>query len=199
MAARYVLAVTLGVAVTSGLLFLMHLLIDTGHGALTASRTMPDVAFVRVNRTPPPVVDERRPEKPREPPPKPDSSNPEFDDDFGEGIPVSLGEPTMGRGIQLGGPVFGASDGDYLPVFMVEPVYPSRARARDLEGYVLLSFTVTQAGTTRDVAVVESSSVLFERAAIESARKYKYRPRVVDGRPVEVPGVQALIRFELED
>jgi protein TonB len=28
--------------------------------------------------------------------------------------------------------------------------------------------------------------------------KYKYKPRVIDGEPVEVPGVRTIIRFELE-
>jgi protein TonB len=46
--------------------------------------------------------------------------------------------------------------------------------------------------------VIESTSSLFDRAALESALKYKYKPRVIDGEPVEVPGVRTIIRFELE-
>ena len=37
------------------------------------------------------------------------------------------------------------------------------------------------------------------RAAIESAEKYKYRPRIIDGEPVEVSGVTTLIYFNLVD
>ena len=38
--------------------------------------------------------------------------------------------------------------------------------------------------------VVASSSSIFDRAALEAAYKFKYKPRVVDGQPVESPGVQ---------
>ena len=37
------------------------------------------------------------------------------------------------------------------------------------------------AGTVKDVTVVESTSSLFDRAAVNAALKFKYKPRVVDG------------------
>ena len=40
---------------------------------------------------------------------------------------------------------------------------------------------------------------LFERAATTAALKFKYKPRVVDGVPVAVPGVKTRITFRLED
>ncbi|MGD8340524.1 MAG: TonB family protein [Gammaproteobacteria bacterium] len=90
------------------------------------------------------------------------------------------------------------SDDEYLPIVNIAPVYPPRAAARGLEGYVIVSFTVSTTGSTEDVVVVESSSTLFERAAIEAASKWKYKPRIVDGQPVAVPGVVNRINFELE-
>jgi len=50
----------------------------------------------------------------------------------------------------------------------------------------------------RDVLVVESTSSRFERAAVEAAMKFKYKLRVIDGVPVEVPGVRNKIAFEIE-
>jgi protein TonB len=88
-----------------------------------------------------------------------------------------------------------ASDGEYLPIVKVAPVYPTRALQRRLEGYVIVEFVVTANGSVRDVAVVESSDAVFERAAIEAALKFKYKPRVVDGSPIEVAGVQNRITF----
>ena len=58
---------------------------------------------------------------------------------------------------------------------------------------------MTRTGSTRDIRIVESSHSVFERAAVDSAAKYRYRPRVINGEPVEVPGVQTLIRFVLEN
>jgi len=92
------------------------------------------------------------------------------------------------------------SDGDYLPIVKVAPVYPKRALARKLEGYVVVEFTVSKRGTTRDIKVVEAQPLgIFNQSAIQAAEKFKYKPRVVDGEPVEVHGVRNLIKFALND
>ena len=91
------------------------------------------------------------------------------------------------------------AEGDYLPIVRVAPVYPARALSRGLEGFVDLQFTVTTTGTVKDPIVLQSTSSLFERAAIRAVLKFKYKPRVVDGVPVEVPGVKTRISFQLED
>jgi len=80
-------------------------------------------------------------------------------------------------------------DGDYLPVVKVEPVYPTRALARRLEGWVIVRFTVTETGSVTDIEVIESSDPLFEGSAVEAAQRFKYRPRIIDGQPIEVRGV----------
>jgi TonB family protein len=79
------------------------------------------------------------------------------------------------------------------------PYYPNSQVPRELEGHVVVQFTVTRTGATRDIRVLESSSSLFEPAAVTSAAKYRYKPRVINGEPVEVPGVQTLVRFVLQD
>ena len=81
----------------------------------------------------------------------------------------------------------------------VAPVYPARALSRGLEGYVDMQFTVTTTGTVKDPVVVFSTSSLFERAATRAVLKFKYKPRVVDGVPVEVPGVKTRITFQIEE
>jgi len=40
---------------------------------------------------------------------------------------------------------------------------------------------------------------VFERAALAAVLKFKYKPRVVDGEPIEVAGVRNKITFVLED
>ena len=62
-----------------------------------------------------------------------------------------------------------------------------------------MSFTVTTTGTVKDPVVMFSTSSLFERAAIRAVLKFKYKPRVVDGVPVEVPNVKTRITFKIED
>jgi protein TonB len=62
-----------------------------------------------------------------------------------------------------------------------------------------MAFTVTTTGTVKDPAVIFSTSSLFERAATRAVLKFKYKPRVVDGVPVEVPNVKTRITFKIED
>lgn len=198
MIARYGTAIAIGAGVTFGLLFLMQLMIATGRGALTDSNQFRIVDFVRVERQEIIETKKDKPEKPPEPEMQPDMPNPDNMDNFDSSLAVSMSTPSLNNGINLGGLGFGVSDGEYLPIVKVAPVYPARAASRGLEGYVIVEFVVTRTGTTRDVTVVESTSSLFERAAVDAAFKFKYKPRVIDGEPVEVPGVRNKITFVLE-
>ncbi len=93
-----------------------------------------------------------------------------------------------------------SGDSDYMPVLKVVPIYPQRATKRNQEGYVIVEFTVTRSGGVRDVKVIESKpKYVFDNAAIEAARKFKYKPRKVDGEPVEVQGVRNEFTFRLEE
>ncbi len=62
----------------------------------------------------------------------------------------------------------------------------------------MVEFTVTKTGTVRDARAIECTSPLFERASVNAAAKFKYKPRVVDGQEIEVAGVQNILRFEME-
>jgi protein TonB len=102
--------------------------------------------------------------------------------------------------VNVGGVGGFSSDGEYLPIVKVAPVYPRRAQTRGIEGYVLLEFFVTTTGAVRDPRVVESKPPgIFDNAAMQAALKFKYKPKVVNGEPVEVAGVRNLITFELAE
>ena len=60
---------------------------------------------------------------------------------------------------------------------------------------------MTTAGTVRDVTVVPGrcEESVFERPSIEAAYRFKYKPRVIDGEPVEVIGVWNRFTYGLED
>jgi protein TonB len=80
----------------------------------------------------------------------------------------------------------------------IAPDYPPEAVAQKLEGRVVLEFTITAQGTTKDISVVESSAPVFEQSAIAAVSRWRYSPRVVDGGGVESPGIHTVIRFALE-
>ena len=197
MIARYITAVAVGGGVTFGLLFIMQLLIATGEEAVTDAERFRMDEFVRVERNEVIETKKQKPEKPPEPEVPPEMPEPQNSNQFDNSMAVTVTAPTTSVNLNVSGVGFGVSDGEYLPIVKVAPVYPSRALSRGLEGYVIVEFTVTQAGAVKDVFVVESTSSLFERAAVEAAYKFKYKPRVIDGIAVEVPGVRNKITFEI--
>jgi len=109
---------------------------------------------------------------------------------------LGLGAVKVGINRDLKG--FNSNDGEYLPIFRAPPIFPRRALERGICGWVELNYTVTAAGTTKDAVVINSSSSMFERNAIKAALKYKYKPRQVGGKAVDVPNVAILISFKVD-
>ena len=198
---RYAFSIVVGIVVTLSLLFIMQLLIATGQKALTEPRERLQLDFVRVKRNEQLNTQELVPEKPPKPPEVPQEAPPQSVDSIDPSAPViNIPTPQVATETSIGGPAgMNIAEGDYLPIVRVAPVYPARALSRGLEGYVDLSFTVTTTGTVRDPIVLFSTSSLFERAAIRAVLKFKYKPRVVDGVPVDVPGVKTRITFKIEE
>ena len=92
------------------------------------------------------------------------------------------------------------ADGSYVPIFKVPPIYPRRAQERGIEGCVMLQFTVTKIGAVKDAVILWSlPSGIFDRAAIRSAMKFKYKPQIRDGEAIEVKGILNQITFIIED
>jgi protein TonB len=92
-----------------------------------------------------------------------------------------------------------SGDGEYLPIVKVAPIYPRRAQTRGISGYCIVEYTVTKTGSIRDPQAVDCQpSGIFDRASVKAATKFKYKPRVVDGEPIEVAGVQNKFTYELE-
>jgi len=199
MLARYSMSFVTGVVVTFCLLWVMQVLIATGKKALVdeAEFTLGD--FIRVK------VDEvvRQDEDDPEPPPEVEEPPPEVPevaaDNLDTSQALSMGGPNGQLNFNLAGGRIGLGDGDFLPIVKVAPIYPRRAQTRGLEGQCLIEFTVTSTGTTKDAFVVECTSSLFKKASVNAALKFKYKPRVVDGVAMDVPGVQHIITFKLED
>jgi len=200
MIGRYAFSIVIGTVVTLSLLFVMHLLIIFGEDAISKERTKHNLEFVRVKRNEALNTEDFTPEKPPKPPETPPETPPQDMDNVDPNAPtINIAAPTMDMGADIGGPGgMNIAEGDYLPIVRVAPVYPARALSRGLEGHVDLSFTVTQTGTVRDPVVIFSTSSLFERAATRAVLKFKYKPRVVDGIPVDVPNVKTRITFRIE-
>lgn len=91
-----------------------------------------------------------------------------------------------------------AEDFDAAPFLRMPPQYPVRCMngAQSLE-VVSLEFDVSPEGDTENIRIVDSTHKCLNKAAILSVEQWKYRPRIVEGKPVARPDVQTRISFEL--
>lgn len=199
---RLLVAIPVAVVVTFSVFFLMQLLIESGKSALTDEYEGRSVDFVRVDQEEQVEEKRRKPDKPpepEEPPPQPETPQQQASADVNQSMEMGAVGIDPNIDVQAGDMGGGSGDGEYLPIVKVSPQYPQRALQRGLEGWVLVEFTVTPAGTVKDITVVDAEPAdIFNRAAVDAAKKFKYKPRVIDGQAVEVSGVQNLIRFEME-
>jgi len=74
------------------------------------------------------------------------------------------------------------------PVLLVkvEPSYPQAARRAGLGGRVTLRAVIAEDGNVESVEVVASTNPLFDEAAVDAVRKWRYRPALMNGRAVRV-------------
>lgn len=200
--ARFPLALCASFAFTVGLFVLMQGLIVTGKSTIENQLGSYSPRFIRIKRGEDVKPVERKAERPPAPdrPPAPPSA-PMAQATSQLSQALSIGDVDVAVDLAASSGLDGGTgtDGEYLPMVKVAPVYPPRAMQRGLEGWVLVEFTVTASGTVRDVVAIDADPKnVFDDAAIDAAQKFRYKPRVVSGKPVDVSGVQNVIRFELE-
>ena len=199
MIARYAIGVALGFVVTFALFMIMQAVIANDEANIDEGVQGKLLDMVRLTEDEEIQTKQRKP-KPPPPPdePPPDMPKPEFDSsDVSQGVDV--GAVDVNVDLNVGGGGF-SSDGEYLPIVKVAPVYPRRAQTRGIEGYVILEFIVTRTGAVTNPVVVEAKPPgIFDRAAINAALKFKYKPKVVNGEAIDVAGVRNRITFELAD
>jgi protein TonB len=109
-------------------------------------------------------------------------------------------------GGKVGGVVGGHGDApfpadrvEHPPVVLtrVLPVYPIAARARNLEGRVVLRAVVDRDGHVEEAITVVKSIPLLDASAVGALRQWRFQPgRDRDGQPVRVV-VDVPIRFQL--
>jgi protein TonB len=195
-------ALIFAVAVTFSLFFVMQFLIsmdqtepEKGEVRKIADITMPEIEL-EVQRQEP------KPEEPDVPEEIPDLPEPDIslDAPTGEGINLQRVEVDMG-GLDNSASI-SASDSEMLPIVTIEPQYPQRAASRGIEGWCLVSFTVTAQGTVDEdsIQIVDADPEnIFDSSSRRAVSRFKFNPRVSDGVAVPVPGVRYLFRYNLAD
>ncbi|AQT61658.1 energy transducer TonB [Cellvibrio mixtus] len=208
MLAKY--SFSLVAAVVLGLLVFvaMQALIATDGMFQEPDKSHTYLNFVRVDTSNDDVntKDRRLPEPP--PPPETPPDVPDLSNQMmATNTNLNMDMPKIGTQVSGGsGPFLGtlsAGDGmsgfdtDVIPVVRVPPAYPQRAKQAKLEGKVTMAVTIRPDGTVADVQVIESNPPrLFDQAAIQAMQRWKFRPKIVNGKP-EAQRARQTIDFKL--
>lgn len=197
---RLLIGIPLAAAVTFGLFVLMDHLVEQEQAHL--EEETPTVA-ISIGRE----VEDTETELKRRLPPRPHKAEVLKEPDIvinrpnrptDRNIPVSLQvEPEIDP-TQLGS---GPANQDETPIVRVAPQYPTRALDSGTEGWVIVQFDIMKSGQVDpdSVVVVDSHPRrVFDRSAINAVKKWKYRPKTVNGEPVRREGIQVQLTFDLE-
>jgi TonB family protein len=84
------------------------------------------------------------------------------------------------------------------PVKRVPPIYPEKAEQNELEGFVVLSFDITETGSTDNVKVVKSQPAgVFDKSAKVALKQWEYKPRIQGGKGVRQTGLLVQLDYQL--
>lgn len=89
--------------------------------------------------------------------------------------------------------------GDATPIVRINPKYPPIAAREGIEGWVQLSFNVSQTGEVIDAQVTDAEPKrIFDREALRAIKRWKYRPKVIDGVAQMQTGQSVQLDFKLD-
>lgn len=214
---RLAIGLLLALMVNFGLFAVMHNMTSAKNNKRTADENIHILDFVRLKRET--ITETKKRELPKKPPPpkappppkvpapqatKPKVPPPQLDMPIVD-VPLNIaGGPYLGEFAAAPkpapvAPVASVLDEEAAPLVIFKPIYPSSAARRGLEGIVTISFTITTAGAVRDPIVVNATTKrIFDKAALKTILKWKFKPQITDGKPVERKATQEII-FKLAD
>ena len=199
---RFLVSILLGVVVTFGLFVFMAYLISGGAKRYADAG---DSVVIDIVSTPPESkVQERRrvpppPPPPPKTPPKPQAPEPEQSND-NSGLSFNVpGVEISGASAGMDAPGAGfGRDGEATPIVRIEPKYPIQAARDGKEGWVQLSFTINEVGGVEDVKVIAAQPKrVFDKEAKRALKKWKYKPKIVDGKPLKQVGLTVQLDFSM--
>lgn len=101
--------------------------------------------------------------------------------------------PTNLKGDLLANASVGNGNMDIIPLVRIAPIYPQKALRMRKEGFVRMSFIINTDGTVRDIKVIKSNPArFFDDAAIRAIKKWKFKPKLENGKAVIQEGEQTI-------
>ncbi len=203
---RILFSLLAGLAISGGLLWTMQWMLMHKTVDLQTDRQRPVMEFVRLKRDSETRLRQRpqpepEPEPEERPPAKPELQQVDVARPAIQAPNITFSVPDIPMAIDgpYIGPVRqGPPDRDFMAISRLPPQYPYRAQRRGIEGWVKVSLLITEQGTVKDVVVVESEPEgIFDHAAIQAVLKWKFKPRIQEGKPVSVRAEQ-VVNFQLD-
>ncbi|MFV7769754.1 TonB family protein [Shewanella marisflavi] len=200
---RGIVSLLIGGAVTFALFVFMAFLVGGGAKRADTSTDSP-VIEISMDKQDTKVQDKPRvkpkPPTPPEQPPLPDTPPPDSSSDIDTNMSFNMSGVVAGTastGFKLGNMM--TRDGDATPIVRIEPQYPIAAARDGKEGWVQLSFTINELGGVDDVEVIDADPKrIFDREAKRALKKWKYKPKIVDGKALKQPGMTVQLDFKLD-
>jgi len=101
---------------------------------------------------------------------------------------LSPSAPTQ-TGIQI--------DEEVVPLVRIAPKYPRKAARLGMEGWVKLEVVINARGTVDEAKVIDAvPRRVFNSAALRAIKRWKFRPKILNGRAVSRTAVQKM-QFKL--
>jgi len=198
---RWVIALLVATLATFSVFWMMQGLISSGNSVVNEESFGRLIEFVDVSQDDDVQTKQNKVNKPPTPPaepPKPELPKPNVQAQSANSFDIGAIDLSADLNIDAGLAGSGG-DGEFLPIVKVAPQYPRRALQKGIEGHVTVEFTVTALGTVVDPKVIDANPpTVFNRAAMNAVKKFKYKPKIVDGKAQAVTGVRNIIRFELD-
>jgi len=204
--ARFVRPTLYAVLFTFAMFWTMHLLIVGGKYLADQGESLATVDFVRLKKESELETRERKkPPKP-EPPKQPPPPKMKIDTPPPDAPPTPFQMPKLNLPTTIsGGPFIGSYVGgdmtgysDLIPLVRISPQYPRNAARDRIEGMVVFEVTINPDGTVKSARPIKAQPRgVFESAAMQAILKWKFKPKVVDGKGVEATGIQP-IEFKME-
>lgn len=156
----------------------------------------------------------RKPEPPKNPPPPSAERVQSNEKPVATMVDLKIDTSQLGTG---GGPALGgvvggvslltgtgggvaAGDGMAIPIATLAPRYPTEAARDGVQGFVCFKFTIQPDGSVGDLEVYDAKPRrVFDQEARRAIQKWKFRPAIVDGKPIAQPGAKYCMDFKLDE
>lgn len=203
---RLSIALIAAIGVSLSLFLGMHLMVKGSDQVERQASNSAVIDFVRLKQDSRTQLKERKKKEPPKPkkPQMPDTSVSQQNVEMQQ-IPFNM--PNVAADLSLSNQSFlgdavvgmGFGDSDVIPLVRMPATYPRKAQSRKIEGYVRARLQINPQGTVDDVEVIEAEPKgVFERSAVRALYKYKFRPKMQDGKPISQVATQT-IEFSLGD